>query len=63
MTCDNSLYELFIGSVDMLALQQAASIALLRKPHLRFPKSIFLFCFELNLSSFVLDFSHNIQLC
>jgi len=28
--------ELFIGSVEMLALQQAASIALLRKPHLRF---------------------------
>lgn len=27
--------ELFIGSVDMLALQQAASIALLRKPHLQ----------------------------
>ena len=28
--------ELFIRSVDMLALQQAASIALLRKPHLHF---------------------------
>jgi hypothetical protein len=28
--------ELFIRSVDMLALQQAASIALLRKPHLQF---------------------------
>jgi hypothetical protein len=28
--------ELFIGSVDMLALQQAASIALLRKPHSHF---------------------------
>jgi hypothetical protein len=28
--------ELFISSVGMLALQQAASIALLRKPHLHF---------------------------
>jgi len=36
--------ELFIRSVDMLALQQAASIALLRKPHLRF---IFLKSFAL----------------
>jgi len=30
--------ELFIRSADMLALQQAASIALLRKPHLHFLK-------------------------
>ena len=44
--------ELFIGSVDMLALQQAASIALLRKPLLRFSSIYLSFNFLIYYISF-----------